>query len=103
MIHMERRNGGRHLIKLPVTMQLGDSENEGSTSDLSPTGVRIKKDHKKVSTQPLCNLEIHLVPGAITTVIAARKVWQDEENEAYEFISPSFSQQMMLERLSANL
>ena len=95
----DRRNGPRRMMDMPITKQMGDSEKDAWTADVSPTGIKIRKHGAPAPTQRLCNLELHLVPGAITTVIAARRVWTNNDYEAYEFVDPSFAQQIMLERM----
>lgn len=98
----DRRNGARKPLQLPVTKQLGDDSRDCFVSDISPTGIRIKRHDYRRYEQPLCNMELHLVPGAITTVMTARRVWQDDDFEAFEFVGPSFAQQAMLERMLGN-
>jgi hypothetical protein len=99
----ERRNGNRRKIELPVTRQTLDRDLNSWTYDVSPTGVKLRKLGLPSSEESICNIEVHLVPGAITTVIAARRVWQNDSFEAFEFISPSYAQQMIMEKMAGNL
>ena len=103
MNESERRRARRTKVDLSVTRQSGIDDLACYTENLSPTGIRIKKRESGLPLTPICNLELHLVPGAISTVVAGRCVWQDDKSESFEFISPSFSQQMMIERLSGNI
>jgi len=89
-------------MEMPVTRQVGNDERVYFVSDLSPSGVKIRRQGMCGQEQPLCNLELHLVPGAMSTVLTARRVWHDEDFEAFEFISPSFAQQALLERMLDN-
>ena len=89
-------------MEMPVTRQVGNDERVYFVSDLSPSGVKIRRQGMGGQEQPLCNLELHLVPGAMSTVLTARRVWHDEDFEAFEFISPSFAQQALLERMLDN-
>lgn len=89
-------------MEMPVTKQMDDNERDCFISDLSPSGVKIWRQDRGRHEQPLCNLELHLVPGSMSTVITARRVWQDEDFEAFEFIAPSFAQQALLERMLDN-
>lgn len=98
----ERRNGDRKPLDMPVTKQLKEDDRDCFVSDISPSGIKLRRDDYRRFEQALCNMELHLVPGAITTVLAARRVWQDDDFEAFEFVSPSFAQQAMLERLVGN-
>jgi hypothetical protein len=98
----DRRNGNRHEVDMPVTKLTGDNARDGYAADLGPTGVRLRRVLDRAPTQPLLNIELHLVPGAISTVIAARKVWHDDDYEGFEFIAPSFAQQAFLERACGN-
>lgn len=99
----ERRRSNRRKVELQVTRQSGIQDNCCDVDDVSPTGIKIRKEHGSLPSTPICNLELHLVPGAVTTVIAGKCVWSTDEYEGFEFVSPSFSQQMIIERLSGNL
>ena len=99
----ERRRAPRRKIDLQVTRQSGIEEDQCTVDDVSPTGIKIRKEHGTLPSTPICNLELHLVPGAITTVLAGKRVWSTDEYEGFEFVSPSFSQQMIIERISGNL
>jgi hypothetical protein len=102
---VDRRNGNRKRIELPVTKQTGDAELLCRISDISPTGVRLLRGrrHGFLRDQQVLNLELHLVPGSITTVISARQVWSDDQFEAFEFVAPSFAQQAIIERMLGNI
>ena len=97
----ERRNGSRRLFDMPVTKLSGELERDCWVSDISPTGVRLRRFDEPIRDR-VCNLELHLVPGALSTVLAARRVWHDDDYEAFEFVDPSFAQQAILERLFDN-
>jgi hypothetical protein len=99
----DRRYTKRIKIDLKVTRQSGFDDLPCSTENVSPTGIRIRKSKTALPATPVCNLELHLVPGSISTVIAGKRVWTSDEYEGFEFISPSFSQQMIIERLSGTL
>ena len=99
----DRRYSRRRKLDLKVIKQSGIEERSCYTDDVSPTGIKLRKKQGQLPSTPICNLEIHLVPEAITTVIASRCVWESEEYEGFEFVSPSFSQQMIIERLAGNL
>ncbi|MBN2341605.1 MAG: PilZ domain-containing protein [Deltaproteobacteria bacterium] len=99
----DRRRASRRKIDLQVTRQSGIQNDCCSVDDVSPTGIKIRKELGALPSTPICNLELHLVPGAVSTVIAGKCVWSTDEYEGFEFVSPSFSQQMIIERLSGNL
>jgi hypothetical protein len=99
---VDRRNGDRKRFDMPVTKQMGDESRDCLIGDLSPSGIRLRRLGLGEEEQPLCDLELHLVPGSISTVVAARKVWQNDEFEAYQFVSPTFAQQAVLERMLGN-
>ncbi|MBN2528256.1 MAG: PilZ domain-containing protein [Deltaproteobacteria bacterium] len=103
MKNEERRRAPRRKVDLQVTRQSGIQEDCCTVDDVSPTGIKLKKELGALPSTPICNLELHLVPGAITTVLASKKVWSTDEYEGFEFVSPSFSQQMIIERISGNL
>lgn len=100
---VERRNGSRKRIDIPVTKQLGDADLLCRIRDISPTGVRLVRRPGASPGQAVLNLELHLVPGSITTVISARRVWSTDDFEAFEFVSPSFAQQAIIERMLGNI
>jgi hypothetical protein len=97
-----RRSAKRRTVDLPVTKQMGEESREGFAADLSPTGARLRRLLDREPSQGLLNLELHVVPGSLSTVVAARRVWFDDDFEGFEFISPSFSQQALLERICGN-
>ncbi|MFO8070395.1 MAG: PilZ domain-containing protein [Polyangia bacterium] len=99
---VEKRNARRFRRDMPVSKLIGASETACWVDDLSPTGVRLRRFDEPLLGNELCRMELHLVPGSISTVVTARRVWSDRESEAWEFVSPSFAQQAMLERIAGN-
>ena len=99
----ERRRAARRKVDLQVTRQSGIEENHCDVDDVSATGLKLKREKGTLPSTPICNLELHLVPGAITTVLAGKRIWTTKDYEGFEFVSPSFSQQMIIERISGNL
>lgn len=98
----DRRHGNRKVVDMPITKLMTDDPREGFASDLSPCGVRLRRLLDRTPTDDLLDIELHLVPGSIHTVIEARRVWFDDDFEGFEFISPSFAQQALLERVCGN-
>ena len=98
----DRRNGDRKTADMPIYKLVGDTSICCHLDDISPTGVRLARCGEAIADGRLCNLELHLVPNSLTTVFTGRRVWQDDEHEAFEFVSPSFAQQAILERLLDN-
>ena len=98
----ELRNEARSFLDMPVTKEIEDLKTDYWISDLSPTGVRLARHGAPCHTNPFCKLELHLVPGGLSTVIEARRVWQDDDYEAFEFIEPTIAQRCVLERLLGN-
>jgi len=98
----DRRNGDRKAAGMPIYKIIGDRSIRCDMDDLSPTGVRIARDPGASHDDRVCSLELHLVPDRLTTVLTGRRVWQDACHEAFEFISPSFAQQALLERMLDN-
>jgi hypothetical protein len=89
------------MVDLPVTKQSGDSSVDCWASDISPSGIRLRR-FRDGSDGSVIDLELHLVPGALSTVIQGRRVWRDEDSEAFAFQNASFAQQALLERLFEN-
>lgn len=98
----DKRNGNRNVVDMPVTKLMNEDNREGYAADLSPTGVRLLRLLDREPTQQVLNLELHVVPGSVSTVVTARRVWFDEDFEGFEFIAPSFAQQALLERVCGN-
>jgi len=89
------------MVDLPVTKQSGELTLDAWASDISPTGVRLRR-FRDGNDWSAIDLELHLVPGSISTVVHARRVWQDEDYEAFVFDGASFAQQALLERMFDN-
>jgi hypothetical protein len=98
----DRRNCGRHVVDMPVTKVAGPVTREGFASDISPTGVRLRRLLARAPTDKQVSIELHVVPGAMSTVVTARRIWFDDDYEGFEFVDPSFAQQAMLERVCGN-
>jgi hypothetical protein len=98
MLAPERRTFDRKHADMPIFKMVENSAVCCGMEDLSPTGVRLSRRKGPVSGS-LCNLELHLVPNKLTTVLTARLVWRDAEHEAFEFVAPSFSQQAILQKI----
>ncbi len=102
-IKKNRRHAIRKHIAMPVSKIMENDDICCWVSDIGPGGVKLVRQCASSSSQTVCNLELHLVPGSIYTVVTGRRVWQDDDFEAYEFIAPSFAQQMMIEKMVGNL
>jgi hypothetical protein len=98
----DRRNGNRKTVDIPVTKIMGDGTREGFAADLSPTGVRLRRILDRAPTVDQLPIELHVIPGSVSTVIEARRVWFDEDFEGFEFVGASFAQQALLERVCGN-
>jgi hypothetical protein len=99
---IERRKAGRMQVDLTVRKHTNGSAYVCRACEISPTGIRLKRIFDTDSGGGLVDIEVPLVEGKLTTAITARRVWQRSGFEAFEFISPSFAQQAMLERLFGN-
>lgn len=97
-----RRVGKRKLVDMPVTKIMSDGACEGYAADLSPSGVRLRRVLDRAPTDEQLPIELHVVPGAVSTVIEARRVWFDADYEGFEFVGASFAQQALLERVCGN-
>jgi len=98
----DRRNGDRRVVDIPVTKMMEDGTREGFAADLSPTGVRLRRLLDRAPTDEQLPIELHVLPGKVSTVIEARRVWFDEDYEGFEFVDASFAQQALLERVCGN-
>jgi hypothetical protein len=99
MLVRERRTFDRKPADMPIYKMVGNTAVWCRMDDLSPTGVRLSRGGSASGRDDVCNLELHLVPNKLTTVLTGRLVWRDDEHEAFEFVAPSFSQQAILGKI----
>jgi len=102
MLARNRRNGDRKPADMPIYMLVGESSVCCRMDDISPTGVRVARCSAAPIDGRVCDLELHLVPHKLTTLLCGRRVWHDDRHEAFEFVAPSFAQQALIERLLGN-
>ncbi len=96
---IERRRAGRRIVDLEVRKHLGSDSYYCRACEISPTGIRLKRIFDMGQGDSLIDIEVPLVEGGLTTEVSARRVWRKGAYEAFEFVSPSFAQQAMFERL----
>ena len=84
---------------MPVYKMVGNASISCRVDDLSSTGVRLARRSGDPLREDVCNLELHLVPNKLTTVVTGRLVWRDDDHEAFEFIAPSSAQRAILEKI----
>ena len=99
----ERRRAERVEVEMLVTKDTGGECHLCQALDLSPSGIRLERTIAVDEAGDVVNIEIPLVAGGLTTLIAAREVWRNPTSAAYEFVSPSFAQQAILEKLFGNI
>ncbi|MDD5309956.1 MAG: PilZ domain-containing protein [Deltaproteobacteria bacterium] len=100
---VERRKARRIPVDFDVTETVNGVPHDCQACEISPTGIRMVRRSESARGADLVQIEIPLVPGGITTVFTARRVWQRGGHEAFEFVSPTFAQQAVLERRLGNI
>jgi hypothetical protein len=101
--HMnERRGASRRPTDMTVSKHVDGEIYFCRACEISPTGIRLERIFNPDPGDRPINIELPLVEGGLTTVLAARKVWRKGDFEAFEFMKPSFAQQSILEQLFGN-
>lgn len=98
----ERRRAGRMCVDMAVRKYIKGEILSCRACEISPTGIRLERTLGLDSGEQPISIEVPLVEGRLTTAVPARRVWRNREFEAFQFISPSFAQQAMLERMFGN-
>jgi hypothetical protein len=98
----DRRRAERKMVDLTVSKLVDGNTYFCRACEISPSGIRIERIFNPDQGDQLINIELPLVDGGLTTVLSARKVWRGHGYEAFEFVSPSFAQQAILERVFGN-
>ncbi len=96
---MNKRRAERISVDLGVTTYIGGEAHTCRACEISATGIRLANVFDDTTSNQLVEIEVPLVEGKLHTQVSARRVWHDNDFEAYEFISPSFAQRTMLERV----
>ena len=98
----ERRRANRRTIDMTVSKHVDGETYFCRACEISPTGIRLERLFNPDPGERPIRIELPLVEGGLTTVLSARKVWRRGEHEAFEFMSPSYAQQSILEQLFGN-
>ena len=96
---LNKRRAERKVVDLGVTKYIGGEAQTCRACEISATGIRLTQVFDDAEVDQIVEIELPLVEGKLHTQVSARRVWQNESFEAYEFISPSVAQQTMLERV----
>ncbi|MCP4604982.1 MAG: PilZ domain-containing protein [Proteobacteria bacterium] len=99
---IERRKANRKVVDLEVRKHSGSDTYYCRACEISPTGIRLKRIFDIGMSGSVVDIEVPLVEGGLTTAVSARRIWRKGGYEAFEFVDPSFAQQIMLERLFGN-
>jgi hypothetical protein len=96
---INKRRAERISVDLGVTTYIGGEAHTCRACEISATGIRLTHVFDDAPNNQIVEIELPLVEGKLHTQVSARRVWHDDDFEAYEFISPSFAQRTMLERV----
>lgn len=96
---LNKRRAERMAVDLGVTKYIGGEAQTCRACEISSTGIRLAQAFDDAPSDQIVEIELPLVEGKLHTQVSARRVWRNEDFEAYEFISPSVAQQTMLERV----
>jgi hypothetical protein len=99
---INKRRAERRIVDMGVRKLIRGEAFVCRACDLSPNGIRLEQLLGQSPAEEVVEIEVPLVEGQLTTQVTARPVWQKGGFEAFEFVSTSFAQQAMLERLFGN-
>ena len=99
---IEQRRAKRRNVDMDVNTVVDGETYECRACEISPTGIRLERLFEDAEEEPFVEIRLPLVVGKLTTQVNARRVWQRPGYEAFEFVSPSFAQQAMLEKVFGN-
>ena len=98
---MNKRRAERMIVDLGVTKYIGGEARTCRACEISATGIRLTQTFDDATGDPFVEIEVPLVEGKLHTQVSARRVWENDDFEAYEFVEPTRAQQIMLERVYA--
>ena len=96
-----KRRAERMAVDLGVTKYIGGEARTCRACEISATGIRLEQTFDNETGDTFVEIEVPLVEGKLHTQVSARRVWENDDFEAYEFIDASRAQQIMLERVYA--
>ena len=99
---IEQRRAKRQNVDMGVKKVVDGESYACRACEISPTGIRLERLFDHSPEDQFIEIQLPLVDGQLTTQVNARRVWRKSGFEAFEFVSPSFAQQAMLERLFGN-
>ncbi len=99
---IEQRRAKRRNVDMDVNKVVDGEDYACRACEISPTGIRLERLFDEEGGESFVEIRLPLVDGKLTTQVNARRVWQRPGYEAFEFVSPSFAQQAMLERVFGN-
>lgn len=99
---MDKRRATRRAVDMDVRKVVNGATIDCRACEISPNGIRLEQALAQNGDEDVIEIEVPLVAGQLTTQVNARPVWRRSGYEAFEFVSTSFAQQAMLERLFGN-
>ena len=99
---MNKRRAERTAVDMGVTKYIGGEALMCRACEISATGIRLAQPFDDSPVDQVVEIEVPLVEGKLNTQVSARRVWQDSDFQAYEFIAPTRAQQIMLDRVYRN-
>jgi hypothetical protein len=99
---MNKRRAERINVDLGVTKYIGGEAHTCRACEISSTGIRLAHAFDDMPLNHVVEIELPLVEGKLHTQVSARRVWQNDDYDAYEFVGPTLAQQTMLERVYCN-
>jgi hypothetical protein len=99
---INKRRAERTTVDLGVTKYIGGEAQACRASEISSTGIRLTHCIDNTPLDQIVEIELPLVEGKLHTQVSAKRVRQNDNYEAFEFVAPSRAQQIMLERVYCN-
>ena len=99
---LNKRRAERMSVNLGVTKYIGGEAQTCRACEISATGIRLSHAFDDAPINQVVEIELPLVEGKLHTQVSARRVWKNDDFEAFEFVAPTLAQRTMLERIYRN-
>ena len=96
---IDRRRTGRTLVDLTVRKLMGGHTYFCRACEISSKGIRLKSIFGGNQEESSVDIEVPLVEGKLITAVSAKRIWQKNGFEAFEFVGSSYAQRTILEKL----
>ena len=96
---IDRRRTSRTSVDLTVRKLVDGHTYFCRACEISSKGIRLKSIFENNRDESPVDIEVPLVEGKLTTAVSARRIWQRDGYEAFEFVGSTYAQRTILEKL----